>query len=98
MVVNLVRSGRKQPQLFFASAGGQARLPFVSAGASRRAHKPDRLVAPMTLAHLYARVLVTQALARKWRPRNFDQLVGQEHVVRALTNALRQKRLHHAYL
>ncbi|MEO8630746.1 MAG: DNA polymerase III subunit gamma/tau [Betaproteobacteria bacterium] len=39
-----------------------------------------------------------QALARKWRPRNFDQLVGQEHVVRALTNALRQNRLHHAYL
>jgi len=41
---------------------------------------------------------VTQVLARKWRPRSFPQLVGQEHVVRALTNALRQKRLHHAYL
>jgi DNA polymerase-3 subunit gamma/tau len=39
-----------------------------------------------------------QALARKWRPRSFDQMVGQEHVVRALTNALEQKRLHHAYL
>ena len=37
-------------------------------------------------------------LARKWRPRNFTQLVGQEHVVRALTNALSQNRLHHAYL
>lgn len=37
-------------------------------------------------------------LARKWRPRGFDQLVGQEHVVRALTNALEQGRLHHAYL
>lgn len=41
---------------------------------------------------------MTQVLARKWRPRNFTELVGQEHVVRALTNALRQQRLHHAYL
>ena len=39
-----------------------------------------------------------QVLARKWRPRSFDQLVGQEHVVRALSNALSQQRLHHAYL
>ncbi len=39
-----------------------------------------------------------QVLARKWRPRDFASLVGQEHVVRALTNALDQKRLHHAYL
>lgn len=37
-------------------------------------------------------------LARKYRPRRFDQLVGQEHVVRALTHALEQQRLHHAYL
>jgi DNA polymerase-3 subunit gamma/tau len=41
---------------------------------------------------------MTQVLARKWRPRSFVQLVGQEHVVRALTNALREQRLHHAYL
>ncbi|ALQ51659.1 DNA polymerase III subunit gamma/tau [Nitrosomonas ureae] len=40
----------------------------------------------------------TQVLARKWRPRNFTELTGQEHVVRALTNALEQNRLHHAYL
>ena len=40
----------------------------------------------------------TQVLARKWRPRNFLELTGQEHVVRALTNALEQNRLHHAYL
>src|SRR3954469_22494576 len=39
-----------------------------------------------------------QVLARKWRPRTFDSLVGQEHVVRALTHALDQQRLHHAYL
>jgi len=39
-----------------------------------------------------------QVLARKWRPRNFAALVGQEHVVRALRHALEHKRLHHAYL
>ena len=39
-----------------------------------------------------------QVLARKWRPRDFESLVGQEHVVRALTHALEQQRLHHAYL
>jgi len=37
-------------------------------------------------------------LARKYRPRNFDSMVGQDHVVRALTHALESKRLHHAYL
>src|SRR5829696_6075794 len=37
-------------------------------------------------------------LARKYRSRDFESLVGQEHVVRALTNALTQQRLHHAYL
>ena len=39
-----------------------------------------------------------QVLARKWRPKSFETLVGQEHVVRALTHALEQQRLHHAYL
>jgi DNA polymerase III subunit gamma/tau len=39
-----------------------------------------------------------QVLARKWRPKSFATLVGQEHVVRALTHALDQNRLHHAYL
>ncbi len=37
-------------------------------------------------------------LARKYRPRSFEELVGQEHVVQALSNALTQGRLHHAYL
>jgi DNA polymerase III subunit gamma/tau len=40
----------------------------------------------------------TSVLARKWRPKNFAQLAGQEHVVQALSNALTQNRLHHAYL
>jgi len=39
-----------------------------------------------------------QALARQWRPRTLKQIVGQEHVLRMLTNALDQQRLHHAYL
>ena len=37
-------------------------------------------------------------LARKYRPRNFSEMVGQDHVVRALSNALGTQRLHHAYL
>jgi DNA polymerase-3 subunit gamma/tau len=39
-----------------------------------------------------------QVLARKWRPQLFSQLVGQQHVVKALTNALEREQLHHAYL
>jgi DNA polymerase III subunit gamma/tau len=39
-----------------------------------------------------------QVLARKWRPKSFDDLVGQSHVVRALSNALDRDQLHHAYL
>lgn len=39
-----------------------------------------------------------QVLARKWRPRNFSEMVGQEHVLRALINALDNDRVHHAFL
>lgn len=39
-----------------------------------------------------------QVLARKWRPSRFDEVVGQQHVLQALVNALEQQRLHHAYL
>ncbi len=39
-----------------------------------------------------------QVLARKWRPKTFEEMVGQEHVVQALSNALDNDRLHHAYL
>jgi DNA polymerase III subunit gamma/tau len=39
-----------------------------------------------------------QVLARKWRPRRFEDVVGQDHVVRALGNALQTGRIHHAYL
>lgn len=39
-----------------------------------------------------------QVLARKWRPQSFETMVGQSHVLKALSNALEQGRLHHAYL
>lgn len=39
-----------------------------------------------------------QVLARKWRPHHFQDMVGQEHILRMLSNALEQKRIHHAYL
>ncbi len=42
--------------------------------------------------------MTTHVLARKWRPRDFSTLVGQEHVVKALHHALQTQRLHHAYL
>ncbi|HIQ02336.1 MAG TPA: DNA polymerase III subunit gamma/tau, partial [Anaerolineales bacterium] len=41
---------------------------------------------------------MAQALYRKWRPRTFEEVVGQEHVVRTLRNALTSGRIHHAYL
>jgi DNA polymerase-3 subunit gamma/tau len=52
-----------------------------------RLPQPDRI-----------RAMSYLVLARKYRPRNFTEMVGQEHVVQALTNALVQQRLHHAYL
>ena len=39
-----------------------------------------------------------QVLARKWRPQNFDDLVGQEHVSRTLANSMASGRIHHAFL
>lgn len=39
-----------------------------------------------------------QVLARKWRPKNFSEMAGQAHIVKTLTHALEQNRLHHAYL
>jgi DNA polymerase-3 subunit gamma/tau len=42
--------------------------------------------------------MAVQALYRKWRPQTFDEVVGQEHVIRTLRNALASERIHHAYL
>jgi len=44
------------------------------------------------------RIMSYQVLARKWRPRTFEDMVGQEHVLQALIHALDNQRLHHAYL
>ncbi|MEY4428200.1 MAG: hypothetical protein RLZZ182_889 [Pseudomonadota bacterium] len=46
----------------------------------------------------YNRRMTSTVLARKYRPRSFDSMVGQGHVVQALANALTQQRLHHAYM
>jgi len=56
----------------------------------------ERVVAGMTAAAIPAAPPVV--LARKWRPRAFDKVVGQDHVVRAMSHALDAQRLHHAYL
>ena len=64
-------------------------IPYPAAHI-RRQFLADFLVESRSMAY--------QVLARKWRSRNFAQVVGQEHVVRALTNALQTDRLHHAYL
>ncbi len=55
-------------------------------------------VQPRTYLRGVSRRMSYQVLARKWRPRTFHELIGQEHVSRALVNALDQGRLHHAYL
>jgi DNA polymerase-3 subunit gamma/tau len=60
----------------------------ASVGSSRTAPLATRKIAPMSYL----------VLARKYRPRNFEEMVGQEHVVKALSNALTTQRLHHAYL
>jgi len=91
-VVNLVRSGRKQPQLFIVSAGGKARLLFSGVRAT------DLFTSLSPKLSLMSNMSASTVLARKWRPKNFAQLAGQQHVVQALTNALSQNRLHHAYL
>ena len=60
-----------------------------------------RLVRAASLKFLRTRIVQTMsylALARKWRPRSFAELVGQEHVRGALGNALTQGRVHHAFL
>ncbi len=52
----------------------------------------------LTQALSVAKSMSYQVLARKWRPRTFEEMVGQEHVLRALINALDNNRLHHAFL
>jgi DNA polymerase III subunit gamma/tau len=53
---------------------------------------------PPSKSQHYGPAMNYQVLARKWRPSNFTEVVGQEHVVKSLMNALQHERLHHAYL
>jgi DNA polymerase-3 subunit gamma/tau len=53
---------------------------------------------PPKHTYLFEPAMNYQVLARKWRPHNFTEVVGQEHVVKSLMNALQHDRLHHAYL
>ena len=73
---------------------GVATLP--KAKGERR--KTDESIEDVGFPTRSERRMSYQVLARKWRPRTFHELAGQEHVVRALTNALDQQRLHHAFL
>ncbi len=56
------------------------------------------LVLVTTLLLMVKKSMSYQVLARKWRPRSFKEMVGQEHILRMLINALDTQRLHHAYL
>jgi DNA polymerase-3 subunit gamma/tau len=56
------------------------------------------MVAAQPHNHQFEPAMNYQVLARKWRPHNFTEVVGQEHVVKSLMNALQHDRLHHAYL
>ncbi|CCN19792.1 DNA polymerase III subunit Tau [Bordetella bronchiseptica MO211] len=74
------------------------RRPFcIPAGAFARRSVNQRAV-PGARNWLYNPPMTYLVLARKWRPRSFDTLIGQDHVVRALTHALDTQRLHHAWL
>jgi DNA polymerase-3 subunit gamma/tau len=70
----------------------------LAAGKSRKAAHCAAFRRRRQAGARYNRRMSYQVLARKWRPRRFDTLVGQEHVVRALSHALDAQRLHHAYL
>ncbi len=56
------------------------------------------VVGTVSAQAIHAFAMSYQVLARKWRPQNFTTIVGQEHVVKSLVNALQHDRLHHAYL
>ena len=64
-------------------------------GEGRRRIRADVSTAIVVLG---SESMAHQVLARKWRPRNFADVIGQDHVVRALSNALESGRIHHAYL
>ncbi len=81
------------------SVAGRGRLPSLS-GVDIIAWQViiRYRIYPLVTGKSVTSLMDYQVLARKWRPRTFEQMAGQEHVLRALVNALNQGRLHHAYL
>src|SRR5204862_7616696 len=82
---------------------GSAGLPALQSGEPGQVRKEAATAGPCKCRgsgspHSSFDAMSYQVLARKWRPKDFSSLVGQEHVVRALKHALESKRLHHAYL
>src|SRR5205085_10887505 len=74
---------------------------FTGPGRGGQVAGPARLAGAApggTMAHHPGASMSYLVLARKWRPKRFAELVGQEHVVKALTNALETGRVHHAFL
>jgi DNA polymerase-3 subunit gamma/tau len=83
---------------FFRLTGNFCRDLLLSAYKERSLQIRSRRQVKCGLPSIFNGPMSYQVLARKYRPKSFDTLVGQEHVVRALTHALDNKRLHHAYL
>ena len=87
----IVRRKRQIGQIFAVQAALSAYRVNLSHGAGENVKMHGLLFGTIVMA-------AYQVLARKWRPKTFADLVGQQHVVKALQNALDKGRLHHAYL
>lgn len=76
----------------------QVRKGATVAADSCASYVADTIAALLLYPQIIEPAMNYQVLARKWRPHNFTEVVGQNHVVKTLSNALRNDRLHHAYL
>lgn len=102
----LVRTATLDPQALLPVQGrvraqqrpGEVVANVAGATGGPAPSAPGRLNYAFAPFWISAIAMSYQVLARKWRPRSFSEMVGQEHVVRALSNALDNDRLHHAYL
>jgi DNA polymerase III subunit gamma/tau len=85
-------------QVFIASCAVAGRWYRVNSGWCRRSDAPalDHAISGPPWMQVF--LVSYQVLARKWRPRNFSELVGQSHVVKVLGNGLAEGRVHHAFL
>src|SRR5687768_7431608 len=95
----MVRTWRTAGAADVGSLRAAARRGLFQAGSSAARRSPFTVRAPtFFLPSRQNDRMSYLVLARKWRPKRFAELVGQEHVVRALTNALDSGRVHHAFL